>query len=165
MTLDRYFRTSSYCLFAISFLMLVATRQLDWISPFLYVAALMFGWEVDAGKSKWKISTTLTSWLMLIFLPFPFIDWLVLHTNPIVALVHFIFFASAMKLIQAKRDRDWIWLYVVSFFQMLLAAGMTATAWQSAAAQSNARRVVDADIFCIVNVTPRDATVACAVHH
>ncbi len=124
MTLDRYFRTSSYCLFAISFLMLVATRQLDWISPILYVAALMFGWEVDAGKSKWKISTTLTSWLMLAFLPFPFIDWLILRTNPIVALVHFIFFASAMKLIQAKRDRDWIWLYVVSFFQMLLAAGM-----------------------------------------
>ncbi len=124
MTLDRYFRTSSYCLFAISFLMLVATRQLDWISPILYLGALMFGWEVDAGKSKWKISTTLTSWLMLIFLPFPVVDWLILRTNPIVALVHFIFFASAMKLIQAKRDRDWIWLYVVSFFQMLLAAGM-----------------------------------------
>ncbi len=124
MTLDRYFRTSSYCLFAISFLMLVATRQLDWISPILYVATLMFGWEVDAGKSKWKVSPTLTSWLMLVFLPFPFIDWLVLRTNPIVALVHFIFFASAMKLIQAKRNRDWLWLYVVSFFQMLLAAGM-----------------------------------------
>ncbi len=124
MTLDRYFRTSSYCLFAISFFMLVATRQLDWICPVLYVAALMFGWEVDAGKSKWKVSSTLTSILMLVFLPFPFIDWLVLHTNPIVALVHFIFFASAMKLIQTKRNRDWIWLYVVSFFQMLLAAGM-----------------------------------------
>ncbi len=124
MTLDRYFRLSSYSLLATSFLMLVATRQLDWPSIGLFSGVLLFGWFVDAGRVQWQMPPLLVSVLMLVFLPFPFIDWLVLQTSPIVALIHFIFFASAMKLLQAKRSRDWLWLYVVAFFQMLLAAGM-----------------------------------------
>lgn len=124
MTLDRYFRLSSYALLTTSFLMLVATHQLDWPSIVLFTGVLGFGWFVDAGRLQWRLSPTLVSVLMLIFLPFPFIDWLVLRTSPIVALIHFIFFASTMKLVQPKRQRDWLWLYVVAFFQMLLAAGM-----------------------------------------
>ncbi len=124
MTLDRYFRLSSYTLLTTSFLMLVATRQLDWASTLLFSGVLLGGWLVDARRVQWHMPALLVSVLMLVFLPFPFIDWLVLQTSPIVALIHFIFFASAMKLIQAKRSRDWLWLYVVAFFQMLLAAGM-----------------------------------------
>lgn len=124
MTLDRYFRFSSYALLTTSFLMLVATHQLDWISVVLFTGVLVVGWLVDAGRVQWRLSPSLVSTLMLVFLPFPFIDWLVLRTSPIVALIHFIFFASTMKLVQPKRQRDWLWLYVVAFFQMLLAAGM-----------------------------------------
>lgn len=124
MTLDRYFRFSSYALMATSFLMLVATHQLDWLSIVLFSGVLVYGWFVDAGRVQWRLSPTMVSVLMLVFLPFPFIDWLVLSTSPVVALIHFIFFASAMKLAQPKRPRDWLWLYVVAFFQMLLAAGM-----------------------------------------
>lgn len=124
MTLDRYFRLSSYALLTTSFLMLVATHQLDWPSIVLFTGVLVYGWFVDAGRLQWRLSPTLVSVLMLIFLPFPFIDWLVLKTSPIVALIHFIFFASTLKLAQPKRQRDWLWLYVVAFFQMLLAAGM-----------------------------------------
>ncbi|MFN7930743.1 MAG: DUF3488 and transglutaminase-like domain-containing protein [Blastocatellia bacterium] len=124
MTLDRYFRLSSYALLTTSFLMLVATHQLDWLSVVLFAGVLVLGWLVDAGRVRWQMSPSLVSALMLVFLPFPFIDWLVLRTSPIVALIHFIFFASTMKLVQVKRQRDWLWLYVVAFFQMLLAAGM-----------------------------------------
>ncbi|HEX4950954.1 MAG TPA: DUF3488 and transglutaminase-like domain-containing protein [Blastocatellia bacterium] len=124
MTLDRYFRLSSYTLLTTSFLMLAATRQLDWPSILLFSGVLLLAWQVDAGRIKWQMPTSLVSVLMLVFLPFPFIDWLVLQTSPIVALIHFILFAAAMKLLQIKRNRDWLWLYVVAFFQMLLAAGM-----------------------------------------
>ena len=124
MTLERYFKLSSYTLLTTSFLMLVATRQLDWVATILFAGVLLFGWQVDAERIKWQMPGTLVSVLMLVFLPFPFVDWLVLRTSPIVALIHFIFFASAMKLMQPKRNRDWLWLYVVAFFQMLLAAGM-----------------------------------------
>ena len=104
--------------------MLVATRQVDTLAVALFSIVLILGWHIDAERLKWRISPKLVGWMMLVFLPFPFIDWFVLGSSPIVSLIHFIFFASTMKLIQQKRNRDWLWLYVVSFFQMLLAAGM-----------------------------------------
>lgn len=124
MTLDRYFRVSSYGLFTTSFLMLAATSQMDWVSTLLFALALAAGWLVDAGRLRLKISQRAIFWLMLGCLPFSVVDWRVLGSAPIVALIHFIFFASAFKLLQPKRGCDWLWLYVISFFEMLLAAGM-----------------------------------------
>src|SRR6185295_4880657 len=34
-------------------------------------------------------------------------------------------FLSAVKLLQDKKDRDWIFLYLISFFEVLLAAGLS----------------------------------------
>ena len=34
-------------------------------------------------------------------------------------------FLSAVKLLQQKRDRDWVFLYLISFFEVLLAAGLS----------------------------------------
>jgi protein-glutamine gamma-glutamyltransferase len=124
MSLDRYFRLSSYGLFTTAFLMLAATEQMDWVSTLLFAAALVGGWLVDAGRVRRAIPQRLVFWLMLTYLPFAVLDWRVLGSAPIVALIHFIFFASSFKLLQPKRSRDWLWLYVIAFFEMLLAAGM-----------------------------------------
>jgi hypothetical protein len=34
-------------------------------------------------------------------------------------------FLSAVKLLQVKKDRDWVFLYLISFFEVLLAAGLS----------------------------------------
>src|SRR5206468_4556419 len=50
------------------------------------------------------------------------------HGNVEVAvLAHLILFLSAVKLLQRKADRDWFFLYLISFFEVLLAAGLTAS--------------------------------------
>src|SRR5207237_9205937 len=36
-------------------------------------------------------------------------------------------FLSVVKLLQRKADRDWFFLYLISFFEVLLAAGLTAS--------------------------------------
>jgi hypothetical protein len=59
-----------------------------------------------------------------LYVPFLVLDALML-SNRVLALVHLALFASAMKLLQRKRDRDWVFLYVVAFFLILLAAGLT----------------------------------------
>src|SRR5207247_11328080 len=41
------------------------------------------------------------------------------------ALAHLIVFLSAVKLLQVKKDRDWVFLYLISFFEVLLAAGLS----------------------------------------
>jgi protein-glutamine gamma-glutamyltransferase len=124
MTLDRYFRLSSYGLFVTAFLMLAATGQMDWVSTLLFAGVLGGGWFVDAGRVRLLVPPRLIFWLMLAYVPFAALDWLVLGSAPIVALIHFVFFASAFKLLQPKQARDWLWLYVIAFFEMLLAAGM-----------------------------------------
>ena len=43
----------------------------------------------------------------------------------VAVLAHLILFLSAVKLLQRKADRDWFFLYLISFFTVLLAAGLT----------------------------------------
>ena len=38
---------------------------------------------------------------------------------------HLIVFLSVIKLLQVKADRDWVFLYLISFFEILLAAGLS----------------------------------------
>jgi len=125
MTLDGYFRVSSYALLATSFVMLAATGQLDWLSVALFTAVLAVGWLVDSGRLRFRIPKRLITGLMVGYLPMALLDWWLVGSMPVIVLVHFIFFASSFKLLQPKLNRDWLWLYVVAFFEMLLAAGMT----------------------------------------
>ena len=62
--------------------------------------------------------------LSVAYVPFIFVD-AALISNRVLALVHMTLFVSAAKLFQTKRDRDWVFLYLIAFFQMLLAAGLT----------------------------------------
>jgi len=41
------------------------------------------------------------------------------------AIAHLITALSAIKLFQVKSDRDWVFLYLISFFEILLAAGLS----------------------------------------
>src|SRR3982074_3735650 len=40
-------------------------------------------------------------------------------------LAHLILFLAAVKLLQHKGDRDWFFLYLISFFEVLLAVGLS----------------------------------------
>jgi hypothetical protein len=125
MTLERYFRFSAYLMLTTSFVMLVATGQLDSVSVVLFAGALLAGWWIDNEKVSWRIPKRVASWLIVAYLPFVLVDWRLLGSSPVVVLIHFTLFACSLKLLHPKTDRDWLWLSVMAFFEMLLAAGMT----------------------------------------
>ncbi len=124
MSFKRYFITSSYVLFTISFMMLAATRQVDGITMLLFVGALMAGCLIDYGKLNLSISPKLSNWMMIGYLAFAFAEWQLLDVSPVSAIIHFILFSSSLKLLRTKSNRDWLWLYIVSFCQVLMTAGM-----------------------------------------
>src|SRR5262249_57323562 len=64
------------------------------------------------------------NWLMAGGLTFVVAEWYALGVSPIVAPLHFVFFTSSLKLLKRKTARDWLWLYVVTFCQVLMTAGM-----------------------------------------
>lgn len=124
MNFDRYFYSSSYALLAISFFMLAMTRQVDILAIIIFVLVLIAGWLRDTGRLRLDISPRLANILMISYLPVAFIEWQVFQISPVLVVIHFILFASALKLLRTKRDRDWLWLYLVSFCQVLMTAGM-----------------------------------------
>lgn len=126
--LEVYFLISSYALLATSFAMLLATRQLDWISIAGYASALAAGFLIDRGSIKPVLTRRAVNLLRLGYLPVLAADWRLFDTPPALAVIHFTLFASACKLLERKSGRDWLWLYLVAFFCVLLAAGMTVDA-------------------------------------
>jgi hypothetical protein len=124
--MDTYFRTTSYALVATAFLALALTGEVDASSISLYSVALIVCFYRDArGATRLRLREWMWRTLAIAYVPFVFVDAMVLSRSRVLALVHMTLFVSAAKLFQTKRDRDWVFLYVIAFFQMLLAAGLT----------------------------------------
>jgi protein-glutamine gamma-glutamyltransferase len=123
--MEGYFRTTSYALVATAFLAVALTGTLDAISIALYSFAVVVCFYRDArGATRLRLREWMWRALSIAYVPFVFVDG-ALISNRVLALVHMTLFVSAAKLFQNKRDRDWVFLYLIAFFQMLLAAGLT----------------------------------------
>src|SRR5689334_20107258 len=123
--MEAYFRTTSYALIATAFLAIASTGELDVISIAAYSIALVVCFYRDArGVKRLRLREWMWRALSIAYVPFVFLDG-ALISNRVLALVHMTLFVSAAKLFQNKRDRDWVFLYLIAFFQMLLAAGLT----------------------------------------
>src|SRR5215510_4632242 len=123
--METYFRTTSYGLVVTAFVALALTGQLDAPSIALYSLAVLVCFVRDTrGTTRLALREWMWRLLSILYIPFIFIDAAFI-SNRIVALAHMTLFLSAAKLFQNKRDRDWIFLYLIGFFQMLLVAGLT----------------------------------------
>lgn len=98
--------------------------------------ALMFGavmivsWMLE--KTRWQLPERYGLGIVLLSIPLFYVDWQYQKAigEPaerlgVTALAHLIVFLSAVKLLQVKKDRDWVFLYLISFFEVLLAAGLS----------------------------------------
>ena len=138
MQFSSYFRIASYATIGSAVLALfVAGGTGGWlIATFALVMLAAFNLE----GTRWQFSERIALAVILSSIPVFYFDWRVLtpyldlqyletgkHGNAEVALLsHLILFLSAVKLLQRKLDRDWFFLYLISFFTVLLAAGLTA---------------------------------------
>jgi hypothetical protein len=124
--MEAYFRTTSYALVTTAFLAIALTGSLDGISIALYSIAVVVCFYRDVrGAQRLRLREWMWRALSIAYVPFVFIDGAVISRNRVLALVHMTLFVSAAKLFQNKRDRDWVFLYLIAFFQILLAAGLT----------------------------------------
>jgi protein-glutamine gamma-glutamyltransferase len=123
--MEAYFRTTSYALVVTAFLAIALTGELDYISIAAYsIAAVVCFYRDARGVKRLRLREWMWRALSVAYVPFVFVDG-ALISNRVLALVHMTLFVSAAKLFQNKRDRDWVFLYLIAFFQMLLAAGLT----------------------------------------
>ena len=120
-----YFRLSSYLLVGSGFLALLVTDDYGIFSAIIFAAILLIGWNVDAGKLQFSISPFTWNLATILFLFFCIADVMFLRKMTSVGLVNFLVFLQATKLFTPKHDRDFIAIYIISFFELLISSIMT----------------------------------------
>jgi len=130
MNFATYFKLSSYAMIAVATLALTLAGGLPFVLSAVFLLLLAAAWMFEG--TKWQLSERAGLVVVLLSIPMFFLDWHYQKTigEPagrvgVNALAHLILFLAAVKLLQVKKDRDWVFLYLISFFEVLLAAGLS----------------------------------------
>jgi protein-glutamine gamma-glutamyltransferase len=130
MSFSIYFRASSYAMIAVATLALVMAGAIHLGLALGFAVLLGVAWLLEG--TKWQFSERLGLVIVLLAIPLFILDWKYQRAIGeasdrvgVNALAHLILFLSAIKLLQVKADRDWVFLYLISFFEILLAAGLS----------------------------------------
>jgi hypothetical protein len=139
MEFAKYFRLMSYATIAAAALALLVAGGINvWLAG-SFAIVMVVAWQLE--QTRWQLTERLALVVILLSIPIFYLDWKILtpylniqyletgHRGipEVSVLSHLILFLSAVKLLQRKRDRDWFFLYLISFFTVLLAAGLTAS--------------------------------------
>ena len=139
MEFAKYFRLMSYATIAAAALALLVAGGVNvWLAG-SFAVVILVAWQLE--RTRWQLTERLALVVILLSIPIFYLDWKILtpylniqyletghRGSPEVSVLsHLILFLSAVKLLQRKRDRDWFFLYLISFFTVLLAAGLTAS--------------------------------------
>lgn len=96
----------------------------------VFFVVMVGSWLLE--NTKWQLPERYGLGIVLLSIPLFYVDWNYQKAlgEPterlgVTALAHLIVFLSAVKLLQVKKDRDWVFLYLISFFEVLLAAGLS----------------------------------------
>jgi transglutaminase-like putative cysteine protease len=137
MAFTTYFRLTSYATIAAAALALFVAGGVGVWLAMAFALVMLAGWKLE--DTRWQLSERAALIVIVASLPFFYFDWRVLtpylqieffetgrRANvEVTVLAHMILFLSAVKLLQRKADRDWFFLYLISFFEVLLAAGLS----------------------------------------
>ena len=126
---ERGFKLISYGVVVSSFLSLIASGGGSLLSIILFSSVLIAGWFLE--RTSWQNSERVGTGIVFLIVPLFYLDWkyqfsgfssreIIISGN----LTRLILILSGIKLLQKKSDRDWIFIYLFSFFEVLLASGL-----------------------------------------
>src|SRR5918995_3625451 len=130
MSFEKYFKASSYATIISAMVALFLAGGLHFGLAICFAAVVVLAWKIEG--TKWQLSERIGLVVVLLSVPLFIIDWQLQKATGeptgrfgVTALAHLIIFLAAVKLLQVKKDRDWVFLYLISFFEVLLAAGLS----------------------------------------
>jgi protein-glutamine gamma-glutamyltransferase len=125
MTFARYFKASSYCLIVSGFAAIASTGRIDLFSVILFSVILAVSWFLDTASLRGRIPAHVLQIISLAYLLFFAVDYRLLSHSLVPAMIHLILFSAAAKLLTVSRDRDYFFLYLISFAELLAASALT----------------------------------------
>lgn len=133
MSIERTFRVLSYAAVLCGFLSLWVTGTFGILGTGPFLGVTILAWRIE--DTRWQVTERVGTALIVLALPayyllwkYRFFDFASTEEALPGMLARLILSLTAIKLLQRKSDRDWIFLYVMAFFQVLLAAGMSISA-------------------------------------
>ncbi|NOT46506.1 MAG: DUF3488 domain-containing protein [Acidobacteria bacterium] len=133
MNFERLFKSLSYAAVFCGFLSMWVSGTFGTVGTGVFIALMVAAWFLEG--SRWQISERLGTVLIIAALPLYYVAWRAgifqfADSGTMVAgiLGRLILSLSAIKILQRKSDRDWIFLYLMAFFEVLLAAGLSISA-------------------------------------
>jgi transglutaminase-like putative cysteine protease len=125
MSWNRYFKLSSYGLIASGFVAIAATGKVDPFSLVLFGSALAVSWFIDTAALKQRLPPWVLNALVLAYAPCYLVDYRFLSRSFVVSTIHLIFYLAAVKILTRFSDGDYVYLYCVSFAELLAASILT----------------------------------------
>jgi transglutaminase-like putative cysteine protease len=121
----RYFEVSLFLLLTVGFLALATTGRLDIFSVVLVTAALVVKALRYQRHHEPELSPETVTGLTWFYFVFYGVDLFFLSGGFLLATAHLILFLGAVKLFSARTNRDYLWLFLLAFMQLLAAATLT----------------------------------------
>ena len=122
---ERYFQWSLYLLLVTGFAALAGTGKLDFLSLAVVAPALLLrGYHLVKGKN-FALAERWTNYLTIVYFVVYGLDYFMLSQGFVSATVHLVLFIMVVKIFSVQRDRDLLYLSVLSFLMVLAAAVLT----------------------------------------
>ncbi len=120
-----YFKISSYGLITSGFVAIAATGSVDLFSLLLFGSALIASWFVDTASLKRRLPPWVLNTLVAAYLPGYLIDYQFFSRSFVLSTIHLIFYVAAVKILTRFSDGDYVYLYCISFVELLAASTLT----------------------------------------
>src|SRR5947209_10907372 len=122
---ERFFQWSLYLMVVVGFTALMGTNHLDLPSLALVLPALLLRGVFLLMHKAVLIPERWTSTLTILYFAFYAADYFYFSESFINATVHMVLFSMVVKIFSVRRDRDLLYLAVLSFLMILSAAVLT----------------------------------------
>ena len=124
--IEHLFQTALFLMVVTGFATLASTGKIDLIGGSFVLAALLLRGFLLLRHRPFVIPRRVTSWLAVVYFLLFFVDFFFISGRDFVApAVHLALFGMCVKLFNVERDRDYIYLAVLSFLMVLSAAILT----------------------------------------
>lgn len=123
--IQRYFEISLFLLTLTGFATLAGTGKIDVISLVLVTGALAGRALLLFHRRQVAIPERITNYVTLLYIAFYGLDYLFISRQFIPATVHLVLFSLMVKSFSVHRDRDYLYIAVLSFAMVLATAVLT----------------------------------------
>jgi len=125
LSFERQFLIGGHTLGAIGVAALATTHQVGTAYVVAALAALAWSLVCEWRRGGWQVPTQAANASMLAALVAILIPVVFRGASPIRAIAEFLLVLAALKFAAAKETRDWVQIYVLSFFHLLAASALT----------------------------------------